>query len=319
MLLLQSDVDSRWSSGRDSLEEICAYAMTAPGKLFRPILLLESALAVGGRVADVLPAAVGTECGHVASLIHDDIIDKDVTRRGRDAVYRKFGVDNAIVAGDALIFQLFLCLAECRRTGVAADRIVSALEIVARSGVDLCRGQTLEAEITEKALRDIETYILMIRMKTGALFSGACQSGAILGGGSPESVKALGIYGDHLGIAFQIYDDLLAYVSDGTTTGKPVMSDIHNRRPTLPIILAYQTATPEDVALLDTVFAGGLDDDEALRAVTEVLGRTDAVERSADAARTHSHVARQALAELPFTQSRDILEGFTDRVVDRVR
>lgn len=329
LFLLENEVKRRWTYEEsppeprgelvDPLDEICAYALTAPGKLFRPILLLLSAEAVGGRIPDVLPAAVGTECGHVASLIHDDIIDGDAMRRGRPAVYRRFGMDNAIVAGDALLFQIFVCLSECRSRGVPDDRIVSAMEIVARSGVELCRGQALEAEITSRSIREIDAYLRMIRMKTAALFSGACRCGAVLGGGPPEWVRALGEYGDSLGVAFQIQDDLLGYVTDAGMTGKPATSDIKNRRLTLPIIFGYQNGGTGDRRLLDAAFLGEMDMDEALEAVGDVLRRTDAITLSTSLARTYAAQALSALAPLPATRSREHLTGFAERTVSRVR
>jgi geranylgeranyl pyrophosphate synthase len=274
---LRSAVGSRWSTGLDSLDAVCGYALATPGKLFRPALLLESARVAGGDVAVVMPAAVGTECGHVASLIHDDIIDGDDMRRGREAVHRRFGVDAAIVAGDALIFDLFLCLAECRDHGAADDRIVAALKIAARSGIELCRGQALEADICERRILDADTYLRMVSMKTAALFRAACQGGAVLVGAPPKWVAALGDYGDHLGIAFQIQDDLLPYIADDAVTGKPALSDIRNGRLTLPIIVAYRDGSSLQTTLLDVALSGELADDEALSTVTEVLGSTRAI------------------------------------------
>ena len=315
--LLEGELDRRWSAGTDALDAICHYALTPSGKLFRPILLLQSALAVGGSVGQVLPAAVGTECGHVASLIHDDIIDADELRRGRPSVQHKYGTDDAIVAGDALIFYLFYCLAECRRAGAAPHRVVTALEIVARSGLELCRGQSLEAEITANQVRDVDAYLRMIRLKTAALFRGACQSGAVLGGGCDEWVAALGSYGDHLGLAFQIHDDLFAFDGDGETIGKSTTSDIRNRRLTLPILLAYQAGDAADCDLLDGALAGDADPAEALHAVAGVMARTGAVEASRELALCHALAAQQDLAVLPPTPSRDTLADFAERAVTR--
>ena len=133
---IHDELANRWMGDVDLLHAMCKHALIPAGKLFRPMLLLDSALAVGGKIEHVLPAAVGSEYGHTASLIHDDIIDADDMRRGRASVHRKFGVESAIIAGDSLIFRLFLCLAECRHTNVSADRIVAALEIAAISGIE---------------------------------------------------------------------------------------------------------------------------------------------------------------------------------------
>jgi geranylgeranyl pyrophosphate synthase len=322
--LLNSEFELCWADGeRGRLEAICRYALAPGGKLLRPILLLESAVAVGGRAADVLPAAVGTECGHVASLVHDDIIDGDLTRRGRPAVHAAYGRDDAIVAGDALIFFLFRCLAACRATGVDDSRIVSALGVVAQAGYDMCRGQSLEAEVCGDLSCDVATYLEVIRLKTAAFFRAACQSGAILGGGSDEETGVLGAYGDHLGAAFQIHDDLLGYDSTPEETGKSAVSDIRNRRLTLPVILAYETGTPADRRTLEHVLSGvqdgTLDENAAYGAVYGVLHRTGALEASRERARRHSARAREVLSVLPPSPSADRLSHIARLAVTRKR
>ncbi|MGH3118040.1 MAG: polyprenyl synthetase family protein, partial [Gaiellales bacterium] len=226
--LVADELENRWATGAGTLDSVCYYSLVPTGKLFRPLLLLDSAQAVGGDAAAVLPAAAGAECGHVASLIHDDIIDQDDVRRGRPSVQSKYGLGEAIVAGDALIFDLFASLAECRRNGVSDRRVVAALEAVAKAGIELCRGQSLEAEFTASRCFDVGTYLQVARLKTASLFRGVCASGAILGGGTPVQIQALGCYGESIGTAFQIHDDLLAYLSESEVTGKPDTSDVQN-------------------------------------------------------------------------------------------
>jgi geranylgeranyl pyrophosphate synthase len=315
--LLQEEFARTWADDSDSLAAMARYALAAPGKLLRPILLLESALAVGGQIEHVLPAAVGTECGHVASLTHDDIIDGDDVRRGQPAVHRKFGTDDAIVAGDALIFQLFLCLARCRHAGVAGDRVAAALEVVATAGVRLCRGQILESEITARQQCSVDAYREMIAHKTAALFEGTCRSGAILAGAPEPLCEDLGRYGRELGIAFQVADDLLPYLSSDEAVGKPSLSDVRNRRLTLPVILAQEAADPADLAALSLAFGDAIPADEALEVVRGVLERTDAVTRCVRMAMSHADEARRALGQLPASASRDRLEAFARRAVIR--
>jgi geranylgeranyl pyrophosphate synthase len=318
--MLRSELMTRSRSSRpDPLGRVLEHALSVPGKLARPILLLESALAVGGAATEVLPAAVGAEFGHVASLIHDDIIDGDEERRNQLAVHAKFGTDTAIVVGDALIFQMFRCLAECRQAGVAEGRIVTALEILADCGGDLCRGQLLETEITQQRLLSIDAYLEMVELKTAALFSGACRSGAVLAGGQDEWVRALGRYGISLGIAFQIQDDLLPYVGDPVSMGKPAASDLRNGRLTLPVMLAYRDGGPPVSKVLDAALSGDIAGQRAVRAVGEVLQTAGAIDASADMAKRHSAAAKQVLAVLPPSASRERLAGFADQVVGRAR
>ncbi|MFD8495755.1 polyprenyl synthetase family protein [Amycolatopsis sp. NPDC059657] len=315
---IQDELEDRWLEETDRLDAICRYALLPAGKLFRPALLVESALAVGGVLEQVLPAAIGTEYGHTASLVHDDIIDGDSMRRGRPSTYHKFGTDNAIVAADALIFHLFLCLAECRGRGVPAERVVTALEIASASGIALCKGQSLEAEITENSIRDVATYLRMIDGKTAALFRSSCQCGSVLGGGSDEQVEALGRYGTHLGLAFQIIDDLFAFTGDSETIGKQTTSDVRNRRLTLPILLAYQSGDAQDVRELDMVFEGGLVPEKALAMVSDVLVSTGALTAARKMAWEHATSAQDALATLPPSAHRERLHWFAAHAVERV-
>jgi geranylgeranyl pyrophosphate synthase len=300
------------------LMAVCRYAVLPAGKLFRPILLLQSAVAVGGDPAKVLPAAAGTEYGHVASLIHDDVIDGDDVRRGRPSVPFQYGLEDAIVSGDSLLFGIFLCLAACRDRGVPDDRIVRALRVVAQAGIDLCEGQSLESRMRGDLGCGVDLYLTMIRNKTAALFRAACQSGALLGGGTERQVEALGVYGDSLGLAFQIWDDLLAYTSDSETAGKSAISDIRNRRITLPVIFLHQCAGPEDRAVLHRIMAGDAEPPaEAHAQMLELVTRTGALDASRALAIRHVEAALDALRELPVSPSRACLATFAEAVVDR--
>ena len=315
--VIASDMERRWLPLTGQLEEICRYAMLPSGKLFRPVLLIESALAVGGELAAVLPAAVGTECGHVASLVHDDIIDEDDMRRGRASVQAKFGAANAIVAGDLLIFRLFQCLAECQKAGVSAERVAAALSATAAAGIDLCLGQSMESELTGQLDCREEDYIEMVRLKTGALFRGACEVGGLLGGGTPAQTAALARYGNHLGIAFQICDDLLAYLSDPATMGKAAASDLRNRRLTLPLILLLQRATSDDRLLIERIFTGGLDEDRDIALVAAALRRSGALPAAQSTARRHRQLAVDALETLPSSANQTSLRTFADMAIQR--
>lgn len=318
--LLWDRLSHRWGGEQGLLGDMCRHALVSPGKLFRPVLLLQSAEAVGGRIEHVLPAALGTEIGHVASLVHDDIIDGDDIRRGQPAVHAKFTTGDAIVAGDALLFDLFRCLAECRRAGAADSLIVTALEVVSQAGIDLCRGQSLEAELTVTASQDLARYTEMVRLKTGALFSGACRVGAVLGGGHPDEIAALGRFGDQLGIAFQMCDDLLTYVGHSDEAiGKSLLSDIRNRRMTLPVIVAYREAGPAVRQLLDEARDPRRDPALALDSIRLALARSGAIGRSREIAAAHASAAREALGRLRPGRSRDELARYATRAINRVR
>jgi geranylgeranyl pyrophosphate synthase len=317
--LISDEIERRWSFAARSLDHACRHALLPTGKLFRPILMLESAMAVGGDPKAVLPAAIGAECGHVASLVHDDIIDGDDLRRGQPTVHRKFGTDEAIIAGDALIFHLFSGLAECRDTGIEADRIARALAAVAQAGIDMCRGQSMEAEVGLDPRCCADDYVTIVRLKTGAFFRGACECGAILGGGRPDWVEAVSRYGELLGVAFQIHDDLLGYTSDTPTMGKSATSDVRNRRFTLPVIYARAAADPIDRQRIDDLYSADLEMEPAamLGEMKELLLRTGGMAAAEHAARRSALEARQVLDELPPSRSISVLARFAESAIDR--
>jgi geranylgeranyl diphosphate synthase type I len=265
----------------------------------------------------VLPAAAGAEAGHVASLIHDDIIDGDVLRRGRPSVHAAFGRDDAIVAGDSLIFYLFASLAACGARGVARERVADAMTVVAQAGLDLCRGQSMEAELCSSFQCDVSAYITMIRLKTSALFQAACRSGALLAGGSAEAVAALGNYGDLLGVAFQICDDLLAYTSNSEAMGKAATSDLINRRLTLPFLLARDLGGPAIASKLDAVLCGDGELGPRMEYLTRTVNEVGAVTAAAALARDYAERAVASLADLGASPSRQTLEFFAHAAVDR--
>ncbi|RSM85936.1 polyprenyl synthetase family protein [Kibdelosporangium aridum] len=315
--LVGSHLENTWNGQGVPLERICHYALVPGGKLFRPLLLLESAGAVGANIALVVPAAAGAEAGHVASLIHDDIIDGDTMRRGRPSVHAAFGRDDAIVAGDALIFYLFAALAECGERGVPDDRVAQAMAAVAAAGIDLCRGQSMEAQLCAGYVCDVPSYLEMIRLKTSALFRAACASGAILGGGPAEWCAALGSYGELLGSAFQIHDDLLAYTSDGEAMGKAVTSDITNQRLTLPFLLARELGGEPVATELDRHMRGTGDPAERLAAVSALVRETGGVAAATDAARGYAIRAVEVLDVLPESPSKETLSYFAQAAVNR--
>jgi len=318
--LVERRLKEDWTCG-GPLAEVCGYAVGAPGKFFRPILLLESAVAVGGEIDGVLPAAAGTEGAHVASLMHDDIIDDDELRRGLPAAHVVFGRDDALVGGDALIFYLFGALAECAPRGVSAERVVAAMAKAAEAGADLCRGQMLEQQIRDAYDCRVSSYLTMIEGKTGALFRASCYIGAILGGGTTAQAETLARYGTLLGYAFQIHDDLLPFLSSTEDTGKPHSSDLANRRLTLPFLLcrADADADADTVAALDELMNGDGELEARHRELTALLVETGAVDRAAAMALRYAEEAVATLSILAPSPSKDSLSYFAEAAVQRWR
>lgn len=310
----------RWPVGGDRLDEVSRYALLGEGKLLRPLLLMTSAEAVGGDRETVMPAALAAEYLHVASLVHDDIIDGDDTRRGRASVHARYGVSDAIVTGDALIIRLFAAVAEC---AVPEADMVAAVRVLARAGEDLCRGQIEEALLVPPGQATpgsgLAAYLRMAALKTGALFRGACQAGAVLGGGTPGAVEVVTRFAEHIGLAFQMYDDLLPFLGEDAATGKPGTSDVANLRPTFPVLLAHREGGPAQRRVIERVLTGALPPDVALAALREVVVATGALETAQARARDEVRLAKSGLGELPVAEAAGLLAAVADLAVRRER
>ncbi|WP_305730783.1 polyprenyl synthetase family protein [Streptomyces mirabilis] len=300
--LLEAEFVRRWPGRSVGLDAVHRYAMIPPGKLLRPSLVLHAALAVGGELEAVLPAAVGVEGAHVGSLLHDDIIDRDTQRRGRAAVHAEFGPAQAVVAGNALFFSWFAALSECRRLGVPADRVERAMAVQAEAGVAICRGAFDELAMRGDLELGVGAYVAMARAKTAVLLAAACRVGAILGGGDAPTTELLGDFGDHLGICFQIRDDVLPYDPIAARAmGKPSDSDVRNRRPTLPVLIAHRRADPKSRAALRHALLDETEPELALCRIRAVMERTGALDTAHAMADDYARRARELLTRLPAT------------------
>lgn len=272
------------AADRGPLSSVLKYALDKRGKLVRPLMLLAAHDVVGGDPKQVFYAALACEYGHIGSLLHDDVIDNDLIRRGRPSVLAKYGAPGAIVGGDALIFLLFQAMTRCADAGIPAGRVAYAVRLIASAGVEMCRGQALEAAATVKSDLSIDSYLAVIYGKTAAYFEAVCAVGAALAGASPEDTTEMSNFGKHFGMAFQIQDDLLPYRSSGETAGKSPFSDLENGRVTLPFLAAVQSASPEDRELLiktQTLAAAGKQVAD-INEIVAVIGREEVLSRCAE-------------------------------------
>jgi len=217
-----------------------AYSLFPGGKRLRPILAIAACRALGGRVADVLPMGCAIEMIHTYSLIHDDLpaLDNDDLRRGRATSHRVFGEAMAILAGDALLTHAFQIAAGHPEDRRLADRKVRAMALLARAAgvTGMIGGQVMDLE-AEGRPYSFATLVRIHRGKTGALISAAVQIGGIMAGGGPHAMQALSDYGDQVGLAFQIIDDILDREGSTDRLGKTTGKDARARKATYPALL----------------------------------------------------------------------------------
>ena len=237
-----------------------AYSLFPGGKRLRPILALQACRVVGGRPQDVLPAAAAIEMIHTYSLVHDDLpaLDNDDLRRGRASSHRIFGEAMAILAGDALLTHAFEVMSFRSAPSRHAARRLQAIAVLASAaGVQgMIAGQVMDLEAEGRPFGYAKLQRIH-RGKTGALISAALQVGGILGGGGQSQIRALRTYGDAVGLAFQIVDDILDQEGSAEGLGKSVGKDRRDRKATFPALLGVagsrrraERATADAVAAL---------------------------------------------------------------------
>ncbi|GHE87022.1 dimethylallyltransferase [Amycolatopsis deserti] len=295
-------------------DETGAPASAGSGKAVRPALVLLSARAVG-EWGPALPCAVAVELVHNFSLLHDDVMDGDETRRHRPTVWKLFGTGAAILAGDSLLAAASEALAA---SGHPAAR--EALRILGAAVQDLIEGQSADLAFEQRSDVGLAECRTMAEGKTGALLGCACALGALLGGGTPEQVAHLRRFGEAAGLAFQMADDLLGIWGDPAATGKPVFSDLRNRKKSLPVVAALTSGTeagrelaslyarPGELAGADLVRAARLVDQAGGREWT----RTEAAALR-ERALTHLHAA------VPDPRGAAELEALAALLTDRDR
>lgn len=241
-----------------------------PGKRLRPLICLLACQAAGGDPADALPAAAALELVHSFSLVHDDIEDGSRLRRGRPAVWDVWGEAQAINVGDGLFALAHLAIVRLPGDRVPGERALAAARALDDACLALCEGQYLDMTFEGQAEVRVEQYLEMIGLKTAALLAASAQIGAIVATEDARTIAQLRDFGESLGLAFQIQDDVLGIWGEETLTGKSSSTDLRDKKKTLPILHALQQgAGSADSVRLASLFrkAGPLDEGECAEAL----------------------------------------------------
>ncbi|MCS7477234.1 family 2 encapsulin nanocompartment cargo protein polyprenyl transferase [Umezawaea endophytica] len=244
-----------------------------PGKAVRPSLVVLAAKAVGGSPEAAVPAAVAVELVHNFSLLHDDVMDRDPVRRHRPTAWAVFGEAPAILVGDALLAMAPRALARGTTPNAA-----TASEWLTGAVLDLCEGQHADLAFETRTDVGLDECVRMAEGKTGALLGLSCSLGALVGGATPERAGRLRAFGRHLGLAYQLVDDLLAVWGDPEVTGKPVGADLVSRKKSLLVVAALASDTPAAAELADLYSRDRAPDRDEVPRVTALIERTGARE-----------------------------------------
>jgi geranylgeranyl diphosphate synthase type I len=271
-----------------------------PGKRLRPLLCLLSCYAAGGDHTLALPAAAALELVHNFSLVHDDIEDGSPMRRGRSAVWNVWGTAHAINVGDGLFALARLALSHLVVRGLPLARALEAARALDQACLVLCEGQFLDMSFEEQTDVDLELYLLMIRCKTAALLAASAQLGAVIATDDARTISLLRSFGENLGMAFQIRDDVLGIWGEEELTGKSTYTDLRDRKKTLPVIHALaQDLGSGDARRLAALYAHHepLREDE-IREILAVLERAHSREYADGVARHYLEVSLDCLGPL---------------------
>ncbi len=280
------------------------------GKRLRPILVVLSAKACEYEGADAHTLAAVVELIHVASLVHDDVLDEAAIRRGRETLHTKWGNKVAVLVGDYLHARVLAMLVSRR-----ADD--PAMAILADTTQAMCEGEVIHAyksgdfDISEKE------YLKIISFKTGKLIAASCTLGAILGPQDTQQIEAFTAYGKQIGTAFQIVDDLLDFVEAPEKLGKNAFGDLREGKLTFPIIHTRKVCNDDEKQTLEKVLSPDTDETEAITFVESLFQKYGVETHCLAVAQGYADRAKAALVKVPQSDARFALENLADYVVSR--
>ena len=308
--LVEEELALRLKSDVALVDRVGGLTLRAGGKRLRPAFVTLAAAATGlpYEPARTRKLGAGLEMIHMATLIHDDVIDHAATRRGKPTAAADVGNTASILSGDVLLARAMSLLAE--------DGDLDLIRTVSAAVVDMAEGEVREVEVRGDFDIAVEDHFDILQRKTAALVEACCEGGAIIAHAPKSVTEALKAYGHHVGLAFQIADDLLDYRGDPAKTGKPLAGDFREGQATLPLILLRGKLSEAEAQNVRTKFGGGVTDDE-LRMYADWMASRGAFEEAQTIAQGHVREALLALEALPETSERELLETVAEYVVRR--
>ena len=300
-------IADRLSSGVPLVGQVAQYIISAGGKRLRPVILLLTSGALNYQDARKFSLAAVVEFIHTATLLHDDVVDESTLRRGRPTANENFGNPASVLVGDFLYsraFQMMVDAGSMRIMQVLAD----ATNVIAE-------GEVLQLMNMHDASLDEEAYLRVIRSKTAKLFEASSRLAAILANACPELEEACAEYGQALGTAFQVIDDVLDYEGNAAEMGKNLGDDLREGKATLPLILAMQRGTPAQKELVQKAIETGSVDQ--LSQVIAIVRETGALDGSRQAAMAEAQRAINAAQHLPDGDYKDALIALASQLLVR--
>ena len=305
-----------WKREPYGLYEPIEYTLSAGGKRVRPQLAMIASQMFGGVDDEVLPAALALEVFHNFTLLHDDVMDKALVRRGRPTVHVKWDENTAILSGDQMLIEAYKLL-----SGVPADKLPKVLQLFNKMATEICEGQQYDVDFERQEHVNIEEYLTMIRLKTSVLLATALQTGAYIAGASEQAQEDLYQFGIAVGLAFQIQDDILDVWGNPETFGKAVGGDISCNKKTFVYLEALRllgNEREEEKQALQQWYSQVLEDNtEKIAAVKGILERLCVRPLCELVVYDYTDKAMELLNALPQNTATDQLRQLANKLNDR--
>ena len=317
-----------WKREPYGLYEPIEYTLAAGGKRVRPQLAMIASQLFGGKDEEVLPAALALEVFHNFTLLHDDVMDKADVRRGRPTVHVKWNENTAILSGDQMLIEAYKLL-----SGVPADKLPKVLQLFNKMATEICEGQQYDVDFESQEQVAIEEYLKMIRLKTSVLLANALQTGAYIAGADERAQEVLYEFGIHIGLAFQIQDDILDVWGDPKTFGKAVGGDISCNKKTFVYLEAVRRLGDEamrrkikgdearpatEAKSLEKWYSQVLEDNtEKIAAVKEIFEQLDVRTACEKVVEDYTRKALALLEQLPQNEATEQLRQLANKLNTR--
>ncbi|MFN3701456.1 MAG: polyprenyl synthetase family protein [Alphaproteobacteria bacterium] len=289
---------ARMASDVALVNQLAGYIIAAGGKRIRPLLTLAATALFAGEMPRAHNLAAAVEFIHTATLLHDDVVDESLERRGKATANTVFGNQASVLVGDFLFSRAFQLM--------VADGNLEVLRILSDASAIIAQGEVLQLSAMNNPDTPLETYIEIVSAKTAALFSAACAVGPVIAGQSEGSVKAMSDYGLNLGIAFQIADDILDYTADAQALGKTLGDDFREGKMTAPIIFAVQSANSDDERdFWQRVIAENTQSESDFAHALALIDKHNGLARAQELAQDYAAKAQNALELIPVNAAQD--------------
>lgn len=306
---VESVIQRHTGSSVSYVTSIAEYVIKNGGKRLRPILCLFASRLAGATGPKVVDCAAAMEFFHTATLMHDDVIDNAKIRRGKTSANSRWGNQVAVLVGD-----FFYCQASSLLVGTGNLRII---KLVTNAMLATTEGEILEISKSNDLATTEEDYLKIVTEKTAILMATSCAIGGILGNVSEEYTTALGEYGRSLGVAFQLADDVLDYISDDNAFGKTQGTDLREGKLTLPLIVALRHCSNDERRLIKDVLIADSLDDMRLREVISIITKYGGIESTLDMAKSYIQKAASALHPFKPSMEKEALAALASYVIDR--